>query len=74
MAIKEYQRFCFFYEKMSKYLDFDPTEIEEEVYSRLSESTKLALSNSQIIKAINQIRIRRAQKILEDDDVNILNF
>ena len=37
LAVKEYQRFCYFYEKMSKYLDFDLGELEEDVYQRLDE-------------------------------------
>ena len=40
LAVKEYQRFSFFYEKMSKHLEFDPTYIEDEVYQRLDEETK----------------------------------
>ena len=74
LAVKEYQRFCFFYEKMSKYLEFDPTQIEEDVYQRLDEPTRDLLSDPKIIKEINIIRRRKAAKILEDEDVNILNF
>lgn len=59
---------------MSKYLEFDPTDIEEDIYSRLSESDKDALSNPKILKEINAIRRRKAGKILEDEDINILNF
>lgn len=59
---------------MSKYLEFDPNEIEDDIYSRLSEADKDALSNPKIIKEINVIRRRKAAKILEDEDVNILNF
>lgn len=59
---------------MGKYLDFDPDNIEEDVYNRLDENMKLMLSNPKIIKEINIIRIRRAKKILEDDEINILNF
>lgn len=32
LAVKEYQRFSYFYEKMSKYLEFDPSEIEDDIY------------------------------------------
>lgn len=59
---------------MSKYLEFDPTDIEDDIYNRLSEDDKSQLSNPKIIREINIIRRRKAAKILEDDDVNILNF
>lgn len=59
---------------MSKYTEFDPTDIEEDIYNRLSEDMKEELCKPQIIKEINAIRMKRAAKILEDDDVNILNF
>lgn len=59
---------------MGKYLDFDPDNVEEDVYNRLDENMKLMLSNPKIVKEINIIRIRRAKKILEDDEINILNF
>jgi hypothetical protein len=59
---------------MSKYLDFDISELEEDVYSRLDDQTKAMLSDSKIMKEINIIRRRKAAKILEDEDVNILNF
>ncbi len=39
LAVKEYQRFSLFYEKMSRYLEMDPNSIEEDVYSRLDEET-----------------------------------
>ena len=33
LAIKEFQKFAYFYhEKMTKYLFFDPTDIEEDIY------------------------------------------
>ena len=51
LAIKEFQKFAYFYhEKMTKYLFFDPTEIEEDIYQRLSEDTKEALCDRLIIK------------------------
>jgi hypothetical protein len=59
---------------MSKFLEFDPTDIEDDIYNRLSESDKDSLSNPKIIREINIIRHRKAGKILEDEDVNILNF
>ena len=59
---------------MSKYLEFDPQDIEDDIYNRLIESEKDALSNPKIIREINVIRRRKAAKILEDEDVNILNF
>lgn len=60
LAVKEYQRFSFFYEKMGKYLEFDPQDIESEVYSRLDEDMKAALSNPVIVKEMNKIRVKRA--------------
>ena len=59
---------------MTKYLEFDPKEIEEDVYSRMPEGLKNSISNSALIKEINMIRIKKASKILEDKDVNTLNF
>jgi hypothetical protein len=59
---------------MAKYLEFDPTDIEDDIYQRLSQDMKDALANPKILKEINIIRIRKAQRILEDEDVNILNF
>lgn len=35
---------------------------------------KNSLSNSLIIKEINLIAVKKASKILEDKDINILNF
>lgn len=50
LAVKEYQRFAYFYhEKMLKYISFDPLAIEEDVYQRLSEEVKMALSNKQVL-------------------------
>lgn len=40
LAIKEYQSFCYFYDKMAKNLAFDPTDIEDEIYNRLEDSLK----------------------------------
>jgi hypothetical protein len=37
IAVKEYQRFSYFYDKMSKFLEFDPTELEDDIYTRLNE-------------------------------------
>lgn len=74
LAVKEYQSFCYLYDKMARNLEFDPSDIEDEIYNRLEDSLKHQLSDSKIIKEINVIRRRRAQRILEDDDVNILNF
>ena len=59
---------------MSKYLEFDPSEIEDDIYQRLPERTKQSLSDSKIVKEINIIRHNKAQRILEDEDVNMLNF
>ena len=74
LAIKEFQKFSYLYEKMAKYLDFDPAEIEEDVYIRLDDELKKTLANPKIIREMNAIRIKRAARILEDEDVNILNF
>jgi predicted CopG family antitoxin len=59
---------------MSKYLSFDPLDIEDDVYQRLSPEDKDRLSDPRIVREINQIRRRKASQILEDEDVNILNF
>ena len=59
---------------MQKFLDFDPSEIEEDVYTRLPENIKEKLADARIIRAIDEIRHRKAKNILEDEDVNILNF
>ena len=74
IGIKEYQRFSYFYEKMSKNLSFDPENIEDDVYKRLPEEYKSHLANPNIVNEINKIRMKRAKKILEDEDVNLLNF
>ena len=74
LAVKEYQKFSYLYEKMSKYLEFDPEDIEEDIYQRLNEEEKELLSDPKIVQAINVLRHRKAAKILEDEDVNILNF
>ena len=73
--MKEYQRFAYFYyEKMQRYLQFDPTQIEEDVYIRLSEDTKQALANPLVIRQILIICHKKAAHILEDEEVNVLNF
>lgn len=59
---------------MNIYIQFDPSCIEDSVYSRLDEDTQKMLSNSSIIKEMNLIKMKKASRILEDDDVNILNF
>lgn len=59
---------------MNKYLAFDPLDIEEDIYQRLSEQDKAQLADPKIIREINAIRRRKASQILEDEDVNILNF
>jgi hypothetical protein len=75
LAVKEFQRFAYFYhEKMTKYLFFDPTDIEEDIYQRLSEETRSALCDRHLVRQIRAICRRRAEHILEDDEVNILNF
>lgn len=75
IAVKEFQRFAYFYhEKMLKYISFDPLAIEEDVYQRLSEDVKMALSNKQVLQQILIICNRKASDILEDDEVHVLNF
>ena len=59
---------------MAKYLEFDPAEIEDDIYQRLNEEIKLRLSDPKIIKEIHIIKRRKAARILEDEDVNVLNF
>jgi hypothetical protein len=51
---------------MSKYLEFDPSHIEEDIYQRLSEEDRNQLANPQIVREINIIRRRKASQILED--------
>ena len=41
---------------------------------RLSEEKRESLCKPEIIKEMNMLRMRRAGKILEDEDINILNF
>ena len=59
---------------MGRYITFDPQAIEDDVYNRLSEDTRHALADPQILKQILIICNRKAQQILEDDEVNMLNF
>ena len=59
---------------MTRYLFFDPTDIEEDIYQRLSEETKESLCDRLIIKQIRAICRRKAEHILEDDEINMLNF
>ena len=75
LAVKEFQRFAYFYhEKMGRYITFDPQDIEDDVYSRLSEDVKHALADPKVLRQILIICNRKAQQILEDDEVNVLNF
>lgn len=59
---------------MTRYLFFDPTDLEEDIYQRLSEETREALCDRHLIRQIRGICRRRAEHILEDDEVNMLNF
>ena len=59
---------------MTRYLLFDPTDLEDDIYSRLDEETKEALNDRHILKQIRIICRRKASNILEDEDVNVLNF
>lgn len=74
LAVQEYQRFSYLYEKMSRYLVFDPLDIEDDIYQRLSPEDKDKLADPRIVREVNAIRRRKAAQILEDEDVNILNF
>ena len=75
IAVKEFQMFrSIYHDRMQKYLEFDPDEIEDEVYQRLSENTKKALSNQDVLKELAIINVRRASRILECDEMNRLNF
>ncbi len=60
LAIKEYQSFSYLYDKMARNLEFDPSDIEDEIYNRLEDSLKHQLSDSKILKEMNVIRRRRA--------------
>jgi hypothetical protein len=64
----------FYQEKMLKYLTFDPSDIEEDVYARLEEETKSSLSDRRIARHIRMKCRRRAANVLEDENVNTLNF
>jgi len=57
ISVKEYQRFSFFYDKMNKYLELDPSNIEEDVYNVLDEETKKGLNNLFVLQEMNKIRI-----------------
>jgi len=60
---------------MTRYLEFDPLEIEDDIYSRLSEDTKEALNDQLIVRQILLICRRKAAAILEDEDISkMLNF
>ena len=75
LAVKENQVFrSIYYDNQFKYLTFDPEEIEDEIYQRLSENVRQALSSRDVLKEMRIILVRRAGKILENDDMNKLNF
>ena len=76
LAIKEHQTFCLFYhEKMTRHLEFDPLQIEDDVYTRLPEKYQRLLSDPLIIRQVLLICRRRASSILEDGDISkLLNF
>ena len=59
---------------MAVYLDFDATDIEEEVYEKFTKEIKEHLKNPKIIMEINLIRFAKAGKILEDEEINTLNM
>jgi hypothetical protein len=76
LAIKEHQNFCSFYhEKMTKYLEFDPLQIEDDIYTRLPEECKELLTDPLIVRQVLLICRRKAANILEDEDISkMLNF
>ena len=76
LAIKEHQTFCSFYhEKMTKYLEFDPLQIEDDIYTRLPEECKELLTDPLIVRQLLLICRRKAANILEDEDISkMLNF
>lgn len=55
-------------------MEFNPDDIEDEIYQRLSEPVRQALANREVLKEMKIILVRRAGKILENDDMNKLNF
>jgi hypothetical protein len=75
LATAEFQRFAYFYhEKMARYLAFDPLHIEDDVYSRLDEEVRVALADPAVVRQVLIICNRKGQQILEDEEVNTLNF
>ena len=57
-----------------KHLEFDPSEIEDEVYSRLDDSVKSSMATPEVLKEMRIILVRRAGKVLENDQMNSVNF
>ena len=57
-----------------KHLEFDPSEIEDEVYSRLDDSVKSSMAKPEVLKEMRIILVRRAGKFLENDQINSVNF
>ena len=55
-------------------MQFNPDDIEDEIYQRLSEPVRQALANRDVLKEMKIILVRKAGKILENDDMNKLNF
>ena len=76
IALKEYQTFSTFYhEKMTRYLEFDPLHIEDDIYTRLPDPCKDLLADPLIIRQLLLICRRKAANILEDEDISkMLNF
>ena len=76
LAIKEYQTFCSFYhEKMTRYLEFDPLNIEDDIYTRLPDEVKRSLADQLVVRQILLNCKRKAASILEDEDISkMLNF
>lgn len=57
-----------------KHLEFDPSEIEDEVYSRLDDSVQSSMAKPEVLKEMRIILVRRAGKVLENDQMNSVNF
>jgi hypothetical protein len=60
---------------MTKYLEFDPLLIEDDIYTRLPEECKELLTDPLIVRQVLLICRRKAANILEDEDISkMLNF
>ena len=56
LAVKENQIFrTIYFDNMQKYILFNPTNIEDEIYQRLSEPVRSALSKPEVLKEMRII-------------------